>query len=90
MGQSQQWPDDAVEGGWCQSTKELPYVARASSYNGGLIPGYVAKSYQCCMLCENANMLRCDTQAYFEVLVNPGSKAAHQWVTSRGAIPSMI
>ena len=80
-------PDDAVEGGWCQSTKELLYVARASSHNGGLIPGYVKKSFQYCTFCGYGTNYQQNAQAY-EVLVNPGSKAALQWVTSRGAVPS--
>ena len=80
-------PDDAVEGGWCQSSKEIIYVARASYYGGGLIPGYVKKSDRYCTYCNYGSNYQQNVQAY-EVLVNPGNRAALQWVTSRGAVPT--
>lgn len=77
-------PDDAVEGGWCHSTKEKIYVARAKSYNCTLTPGALKKSAQGCTYSKDSYQQHSNV---YEVLVNPGNRAALQWVTSKAPVP---
>ena len=81
-------PEDAVEGGWCQSSKEKIYIARAKGYGaaGGLFPGGLKKSSQYLTYCAYGGNYQ-QQAAVYEVLVNPGNRAALQWVTSRGTVP---
>ena len=79
-------PDDAVEGGWIESSKQPLYIARVKTQSG-LIPGYVSKANSNFCLYFNGSYM--NQSATYEVLVNPGNSAILNWIKCNGrSIPT--
>ena len=87
-------PEDAVEGGWCSSTQEYYYIARAKdSSTGGVYPGYVLPSKKLFYFVSKmidqrrgsffgggGNQMQVGTNPNYEVLVNPNKAETLSWV----------
>ena len=87
-------PEDAVEGGWCVSTQEHYFIARAKDAStGGVYPGYVLPSSKLFYYVSTninqrrgnymfggGNQLQVGTNPNYEVLVNPNKAETLSWV----------
>lgn len=70
-------PSDAVEGGWCNDTKEPRYIARRK-YVNEVVVGYVLKSTK--KFYGGQKQYADSSDESFEVLVNPLGKEKLSWV----------
>uniref|UniRef100_A0A1X7VGI4 Uncharacterized protein n=1 Tax=Amphimedon queenslandica TaxID=400682 RepID=A0A1X7VGI4_AMPQE len=88
-------PEDAVEGGWCSSTQEHYYIARAKDAStGGVYPGYVLPSKKLFYFVSKmidqrrrgnfylggGNQMQVGTNPNYKVLVNPNKAETLSWV----------